>query len=341
MKLSIVATLYQSEPYIAEFYRRSVAAAEGVCSDFEIILVNDGSPDGSLARAIEIQKADVRVCVIDLSRNFGHHKAMMTGLEAASGSLVFLIDSDLEEPPELVSEFWAKMQETGCDVVFGMQTKRRGGAFDRISGDVFYHIFNKISDIKVPANMVTARLMSRRYVQSLLLHREREIFLGGLWAATGYDQLAVPISKSHKGRSSYSTLGRFSLALTSITSFSSRPLIAAMLLGGAISFTSVLVIIYLIAQNLSGEVVAGWTSILASVWLLGGLTIFFIGAVGVYVAKIFIEVKQRPYTIVRQRYSAAEAGQPVPTNQIAGTNSDKDGISKTSNTSQRNHDERP
>jgi putative glycosyltransferase len=304
MKLSIVATLYQSELYLAEFYRRSVAAAEAICSDFEIILVNDGSPDDCLARSIEIQKKDPRVCVIDLSRNFGHHKAMMTGLEAASGSLVFLIDSDLEEPPELLLEFIEKMRQTGCDVIFGVQAKRRGSAFERMSGETFYRLFNKISNVKIPPNMVTARLMTRRYVQSLLLHRERELFLDGLWAATGYDQLAVPISKSHKGQSSYSTLERFSLALTSITSFSSRPLIAAMLLGGAISFISFLVIVYLIVQNLSGEVVAGWTSTLASIWLLGGLTIFFVGAVGVYVAKIFIEVKQRPYTIVREKYAS-------------------------------------
>lgn len=305
MKLSVVATLYKSEPYVDEFYRRACAAAEKVSKDFELVLVNDGSPDGSLDKAIALSRSDARVVVIDLSRNFGHHKAIMTGLEAASGALVFLIDSDLEEPPELLSEFLGKMQETGCDVVFGVQAARRGSVFDRISGATFYLIFNKISDIKIPSNLVTARLMSRRYVQSLLRHREREIFLGGLWAATGYTQIAVPIAKSHKERSSYSTFRRFSLALTSITSFSSRPLTMAMLLGGAISFVSLLVIAYLTIRHLSGQVVAGWTSILASVWLLGGLTIFFIGAVGVYVAEIFIEVKQRPYTIVREKYSAA------------------------------------
>ncbi|MGH9548808.1 MAG: glycosyltransferase family 2 protein, partial [Terriglobales bacterium] len=126
MDLSIVTTLYASAPYLEEFYARTCVVAERVTSDFEIILVNDGSPDNSLEIALSLYRKDARVRIVDLSRNFGHHKAMMTGLAHARGDMVFLLDSDLEEEPELLNTFYEKLQQTGADVVFGVQQKRKG-----------------------------------------------------------------------------------------------------------------------------------------------------------------------------------------------------------------------
>ena len=138
MKLSIVATLYQSSPYINEFYERaSLVAREIAENDYEIVFVNDGSPDNSLDLAVKLTKKDPHVIVVDLSRNFGHHKAMMAGLEHSSGSKVFLLDSDLEEEPEWLYDFSQRMMDDGSDVVYGRQKIRKGGWFERWSGEVF------------------------------------------------------------------------------------------------------------------------------------------------------------------------------------------------------------
>ena len=163
MKLSIVATLYQSAPYISEFYARASAAAkELVGEEFEIVLVNDGSPDNSLDLAIKLTEQDSHVAVVDLSRNFGHHKAMMTGLDHTSGELIFLIDSDLEEDPEWLLSFDEQMKQEHCDVVYGIQERRRGNWFERWSGQWFYLLFNALSGLTLPENIATARLITRR-----------------------------------------------------------------------------------------------------------------------------------------------------------------------------------
>jgi putative glycosyltransferase len=192
MKLSIVATLYQSAPYINEFHERVSASAEQlVGDDYEIVLVNDGSPDNSLDLAIGLTEQDSHVVVVDLSRNFGHHKAMMTGLAHAKGEQIFLIDSDLEEEPEWLLRFAQAMEDERCDVVYGKQKRRKGGAFERISGAIFYKIFRRLTGINQPDNIVTARLMTNRYTRALLSHRERELNIGGLWIVTGFKQVSL------------------------------------------------------------------------------------------------------------------------------------------------------
>ena len=146
MKLSIVATLYQSAPYVSEFYQRASAAAKQLLGeDYEIVLVNDGSPDNSLDLAVQITESDSHVVVVDLSRNFGHHKAMMTGLAHTKGDQVLLIDSDLEEEPECLIAFAEQMQSQRCDVVYGIQEQRKGGWFERWSGQWFYRFFKALA----------------------------------------------------------------------------------------------------------------------------------------------------------------------------------------------------
>jgi putative glycosyltransferase len=304
MKLSIVATLYKSGPYITEFHQRASAAAKQlVGEDYEIVLVNDGSPDNSLELAIAITEQDKHLLLIDLSRNFGHHKAIMTGLEKSSGELVFLIDADLEEDPELLISFEKQMKAEECDVVFGVQGQRKGGLFERVSGFWFYRLFNAIAGLDIPENIITARLMTRSYVNALLLHKEREIFLAGLWSITGFEQHIQVVSKWSTSPSTYTFKRKMSLFVNSITSFSNAPLIYIFYLGIFISMFALSYIVYLFSHwFLMGKALSGWTSIIASLWLLGGLIISFIGVIGIYLSKIFIETKQRPYTIVRRVY---------------------------------------
>ncbi|HKU17934.1 MAG TPA: glycosyltransferase family 2 protein [Candidatus Saccharimonadales bacterium] len=304
MKLSIVATLYQSAPYIEEFhYRASKVARQLVGEDFEIVLVNDGSPDNSLDIAIALTEIDDHIVVVDLSRNFGHHKAMMTGLSQAKGKQIFLIDIDLEEEPEYLIVFARQMESTSCDVVYGVQAKRRGGWLTRWSGEWFYIFFRAATGLALPANAVVARLMTRRYVDALLRHEEREVFINALWHITGFTQIPVPIKKHDTSTTTYTFHKKLSLAVNSITSFSSSPLIAILYTGLSIFFISTSYMIYLIFQRIFlSKPLIGWMPLMSSIWIIGGLIMTFIGIIGVYIAKMFSEIKHRPYTIIRDIY---------------------------------------
>jgi len=304
MKLSIVATLYKSSAYIGEFCRRAGDEARRlVDGDYEIVLVNDGSPDDSLQLAIGLSQADPHVVVVDLSRNFGHHKAMMTGLGHAGGDHVFLIDSDLEEEPEWLAGFSEQMRREGCDVVYGVQESRKGGFFERWSGQWFYRLFQALTGLTLPENIVTARLMTRRYVDALLRHNEREVFMAGLWHTTGFEQHPQTVRKHSTSESTYTFRHKMSILVNSVTSFSNAPLVGIFYIGVAISCVAVLYTSYLIVHWLFfAKPLSGWTSVMASIWLLGGFIISFIGVVGIYLSKIFSETKRRPYTVVRQVY---------------------------------------
>ena len=307
--LSIVTTMYQSAPYVEEFHARATAAARAITDRYEIVFVNDGSPDDSLSIARSLFDRDEHVRVVDLSRNFGHHKAMMTGLMHASGERVLLIDCDLEEEPELLDVFMRKMEETDADVVYGVQAQRRGGGFDRWAGEMFYAFFNLMATIDAPRNVVTARLMRRAYVESLIQHRDREVFMLGLWVTTGFKQVAVEITKHSKGKTTYNLFRKISVVVNSITSFSNRPLVYIFYLGTIISLVAgVFALNIVLRRLLFGEMLQGWLSLIVSMWLLGGLTIFSIGIIGIYLSKVFTEVKDRPYTIVKAIYEHDASG---------------------------------
>ncbi|OIQ92720.1 putative glycosyltransferases [mine drainage metagenome] len=304
MMLSVVATLYRSEPHLVEFHQRASAAASRLAGDdYEIVLVNDGSPDGSLDLALRLAEADPHLVVVDLSRNFGHHKAMMTGLAHAVGDLVFLIDSDLEEEPEWLEAFATRLASEKCDVIFGVQERRKGGWFERWSGQAFYRSFRLLSGVDLPDNLVTARLMTRRYVDALVLHGEQEIVIAGLWAITGFDQRKHIVKKHSKSETTYSLWKKISICVNAITSFSSLPLSFMFYVGAFVFLISIIVaFVFMLHWLFMSRPISGWTSLIVSIWLLGGIVISFIGIVGMYVGKIFSEVKDRPYTIVRRIY---------------------------------------
>lgn len=306
MKLSIVATLYQSAPYIAEFYQRATIAAKELVGDqYEIVLVNDGSPDNSLALGIELCEHDSHVLLVDLSRNFGHHKAMMAGLAQARGEHIYLIDSDLEEEPEWLSDFARLMAAESSDVVYGVQETRKGSWFERWSGELYYTILNYLINIDHPRNVVTARLMSRRYVNALLQFREQELVISCIWVITGFKQIPLAVKKhTREGASNYTLPKKIGLAVNTITSFSEVPLRLIFYIGLAIFFLALLYTGYLIFLKLAlSTIIEGWTSVIVSIWLLGGMIISFIGLIGIYLSKVFSETKQRPSSIVREIYN--------------------------------------
>ena len=302
MKLSVVTTLYKSESFLEEFVKRMAKAAECLTQDYEIIMVDDGSPDNSLTAALQLKKTFSRLQIVELSRNFGHHRAMMAGLDLAKGDLVFLIDVDLEEPPELLTKFHEELKNVQCDVIFGVQESRQGGIVKRLGGKIGWWLIELLMPIKITTNQSTVRLMTADYVRALVSHKERATAIVGLWVISGFKQVAVKFQKSSRDDTSYTFLKRLQALLDSITSFSERPLYFIFFLGLGISLLSVLVSGVLIYIKLSGAVLSGWVSVMISVWMLGGLIILCLGTVGLYISRIFIETKHRPYVIIRKIY---------------------------------------
>lgn len=301
-ELSIVCSLYQSARYVDEFYARSSTVAQALGVTYEIVFVDDGSPDDSLARALALAADDARVVVVELSRNHGHHRAMLTGLETARGQYVFLTDVDLEEAPENLQLFWEALQAgDGLDVVYGVQPGKAASGLRKWFSGSFYVIFNALSVVKISNRELVSRLMTRDFVDALLRYRERELFLPALWADAGFRQQAITVDKQFDGASTYTLMRKVRLAVDAVTSFSSRPLLFIFFLGLAMSMGSALLIVWLVLKRLFLETpLLGWTSTLASIYFIGGLVLFSLGIIGIYLSKIFAEVKARPYPIVRR-----------------------------------------
>jgi len=307
MKLSIVSTMYRSAPFLKAFYDRMTAAAAEYAESFELILVNDGSPDDSLNAALALQKVDPRVQVVDLSRNFGHHAAIVAGLTHARGEEVFLIDCDLEEQPEWLSLFGAERRTRNVDVVFGVQQTRVGKRASNFAGSLFWRALNFMSTVRIPNDPMTCRLMSREYVNALLEVGDRVLYLAGVFAWTGFAQSALPLVKTPRPsahRSTYSLSRKLLQVADSFSSFSVAPLTLIFLLGLAIWTGSIVYGMALLIQRLMfpQAILSGFTSLMLSIWFLSGIIILTLGIIGMYVAKIFQEVKRRPLYIERRVY---------------------------------------
>jgi len=304
MTLSIVTTLYYSRNYLYEFYTRARNTVQELGVDYEFVFVDDGSPDDSLNVVLDLQKSDSRINIIELSRNFGHQRAIMTGLQNATGDYVFLIDCDLEEQPELLKDFWKTLREQkDVDVVYGVQARRKGGWFERVSGSLFYKTLSMVSSIDYPADTLTARVMSRPYVNAVLRYEEKELDLWGIFVLAGFNQKALTVSKSDKGTSTFTFRKKVRRAVEIITSFSHRPLYITFFLGFFSFLVAMVNIAVIVYKKLVFDVdVEGWASILASVWLVGGMILLMLGIFGLYLSKIFLEIKNRPLAVIKNVY---------------------------------------
>src|SRR5262245_28694214 len=307
MKISVVTPLYKSAPYIDELHRRCVAAIGATgATEHEIILVNDGSPDASLGIAKGLAAQDQAVVVIDLARNFGQHQAIMTGLEHATGDYIFVMDSDLEDEPEWITLFHSALTVRKCDVVYGVNKNLKGGWLYTRARNTFYAVLNYLSSVRFPPNVCSARLMTRRYVQALLQFKERELFMAGIWHMTGFNQVPVEVTKHDRSPTTYSMSRLINVFINAVTAFSTRPLALISVVGIGLSAVAFLFTAWVLFQKLGrGVAVEGWASVMAAVLLIGGISLFFNGIMAIYIAKIFIEVKQRPRTIVRDIHRAA------------------------------------
>jgi len=301
--LSIVSTLYHSSGFLTRFVGECRAALEAAgIDDYEIVFVNDGSPDDSAAAVLEQRARDPRIKLVDLSRNFGHHRAALAGLTYTSGERVFLIDCDLEVSPAELGRMLEVMRDTRADVVYGVQEARKGGFVERVGGSLFWRLFNRLSDTHVPENVLTERLMTRRYVNALLGLGDRNIFLAGMMYWTGFQQVAMPIAKRQReGRSTYNFGRRMALLVEAVTSFSALPLRMTLATGlvftaGSVVFAGALLVKKLLYPE---TVLLGFTSLMIVIIAVGGVIITLMGVLGLYVSKLFVQAQGRPAFIVR------------------------------------------
>lgn len=304
--LSIVTTLFRSAVFVEEFYRRMIMSAEQCNVSFELLFVDDGSPDESSEIVKQFVDKDPRVQLVELSRNFGHHHAAVAGLAHSRGEFIFYIDVDLQEQPEWLAIFFHEMKFKDVDVVFGVQSQRSDNGLKKIAGTLFYTLLNLCSETRIPANPCSVRLMRRAYVKALLSMGDRNLFLAGMQAWAGFHQQALEVKKQPRpsGTSSYSFTRMVGLFINAITSFSSYPLRLIFFFG---LFTSLLAGCcggFLLVRKLFNPqaLLLGWASLIVSVWFLGGATMCSLGVIGEYLSKMFNEVKGRPVYIVRKVY---------------------------------------
>jgi len=304
--ISIVTAIYNSFSYLDEFLAKCTEAMSEInCTAYEIICVNDGSPDNSLEKLIELKKQYSSLVIIDLSRNFGHHYALFAGIASSRGDYVFLIDCDLEVSPKVVKDFYNEIKNSTHDVVYGYQEYRKGGIFEKVSGGIFWTLFNLLSETKVSRNVLTERILSRQYADSLIQMGDKNLFLAGMMNWIGYDQKGIPLKKVRReGRSNYSLRKKISMAVNSITSFSPAPLKVIFYMGFIITLLSLSFALYLIIRKLifPEEIFLGWTSILVSVSFSLGIITLCLGVIGIYLSKIFTQVNNRPHYFIKKTY---------------------------------------
>jgi dolichol-phosphate mannosyltransferase len=305
--LSVVAPIYNEEATVEEFYGRVCTALDGL--RFELVLVDDGSTDGSATALEQLSETDPRVRVVYLSRNFGHQTALTAGLDHARGDAVVMLDADLQDPPELIPRMLDHWQ-AGCDVVYAVREQRQGESrFKLTTARWFYRLFDKLAQVELQHNSGDFRLLDRRALDALLSMRERNRFLRGMTVWVGYTQAAVPYRRDprYAGETKYTVGKMLRFSLDAISSFSHRPLQLATLLGFVISTLAFIAIPVVIVLRVLGSYLPGFSSITIAVLLLGGIQLIAIGIIGEYVGRIYDEVKGRPLYLVRARGNIADA----------------------------------
>ena len=302
--LSIVVPCFNEEPCLDRLHERLTAAARTAAGeDYEIVLVNDGSRDGSWPKMQRLAAGDPRVVAINLSRNHGHQLALTAGLDLCRGDIVLIIDADLQDPPELLGDMLGVMRSEDADVVYGVRRSRAGEtAFKRATAHGFYRLLSSATDVAIPVDAGDFRLISRRALEVLLAMPEQARFIRGMVAWIGFKQVPFPYDRDqrHAGDTKY-PLGRMlRFAFDGLTGFSSAPLRLASHAGLALSFGSVLLIVYILAGWMSGRSVQGWTSLMLVVVILGAVQMFVLAVMGQYIGRLYNQSKQRPLYIVQE-----------------------------------------
>jgi glycosyltransferase involved in cell wall biosynthesis len=303
--LSVVVPCMNEEEVLRQTHQHLVGVLQESPADFEIVYVDDGSTDSTPAVLRELQASDTRIRVVRFSRNFGHQVAITAGLEHASGDAVVIIDADLQDPPEVITEFLAKWLD-GYDVVYGVRTERDGeSAFKQVSAKIFYRFFSHMSETRMPLDTGDFRLLDRRVVDALISMPERDRFVRGMVSWLGFSQVAVPYHRASRvaGTTKFSLFKMVRFALDGIFSFSILPLRLATWTGFAASAVAIAGIVAVLLERFFQVpgLVKGWSSAVIGELFIGGVQLVCLGIIGEYVGRIYGESKRRPLYIVRER----------------------------------------
>ncbi len=304
VELSVVIPAYNEEDNLPTLYARLTAALAPLGLDYEIVFVNDGSQDRTLALLRDLADRDPRVVAVDLARNFGHQVAISAGLDHSRGAAVIIMDADLQDPPEVLPQFIAKWRE-GYDVVYAIREQRKEGPLKRAAYALFYRLLKRIAHIDIPLDAGDFCIMDRRVVDLLNGMPERNRFVRGIRTWVGFNQtgLAYERHARHAGKPKYTFKKLIYLALDGLISFSFVPLRMISLAGLAVSLLSILIAIAYTIQKLTiGLSPPGFATLVVAIFFLAGIQLITIGVIGEYVGRIFEEVKARPLYVTRQVY---------------------------------------
>lgn len=303
--ISIIVPVYNEEDSLEAFVGRTKEVLRNINADHEIIFINDGSTDGTLERLLSFMSFDKHIRIVNLSRNFGKEAALTAGIENARGNAVIPMDVDLQDPPELIADFFAKWKE-GYDIVFGVRAGRESDSLPkRITAGWFYQFFNKISSVKIPENTGDYRLMDRRVVEALKQLPERNRFMKGLFSWVGFKSVGVYYERGMRasGRTKWNYWKLWNFALDGLASFSTIPLKVWTYLGFIISMFSFLYGLHVIIKVVIwGRDVPGYASIMAAILFFGGIQLISLGVLGEYIGRLFVEAKCRPIYIIENIY---------------------------------------
>lgn len=304
-RISIVAPVYEEEENVVALVEGLLAVMSTQPYEVEVVLVNDGSGPRTTAILDGLAASHPAVGVVHLSRNFGHQAALTAGVDHCQGDAVIVMDADLQHPPQVIPELLARW-EAGCDVVYTIRddVDAQAGGFKRLTSRVFYALMNRMSDTSLPAGAADFRLMDRAAADAMRSMRERTRFLRGLSSWIGFEQAGVHYRAAARraGKSKFVLPKMLRLAFDAMISMSTLPLRVALMVGFVLSTLSFVYLVYVVwAHYFTNRTLFGWSSLIVAVLFLGGLQINSIGVVGLYVAKIYEEVKQRPLYIVRRK----------------------------------------
>lgn len=309
LKLSAVVPCYNEWGGMRELHRRVGLICQACVGDsYEVVLVNDGSKDATWQIMRELSLSDKHVVAINLSRNYGHQLALSAGLQMCRGERVFILDADLQDPPEILPQMMARMDD-GCDVVFGLRVKREGEtAFKKASAHAFYRLLNRLVDIEIPADTGDFRLMSRKSVDILNSMPEHHRFIRGMVSWIGLRQEFVPYQRAPRfaGETNYPLPKMLRFAADAITGFSVRPLQMASYFGACFGVAALLLLLYVFVYHFVGYTVSGWTSLAVIVLALGSVQLLVAGVMGEYLGRLYMQSKGRPLFVIQEIVSSPD-----------------------------------
>jgi len=309
--VSLVVPVFNEIEVLGAFYERATRALHALAGmTYEIVFIDDGSQDGSYAELAALAARDAHIRVLKLSRNFGHQIAISAGIDHAKGDCVVIMDADLQDPPELVATMIDTWRQ-GFDVVYGVRSDRAGETpIKLLTATMFYRLLDRLTNIRIPANVGDFRLISRRVVDQLKLLREKDRFVRGLVSWVGYPQTGITYKRDRRfaGATKYPFRKMIRFASDGITSFSTMPLKLATWLGYASAVLAVLYLISVFVQKLLGYTVDGWATIMVAMLFMGSVQLICIGILGEYIGRVFNEVKPRPMYVIEEDLHSDSAG---------------------------------